>query len=133
MLDIAGQWEQVEGLVQGESISHTRVPLLLSLHLGSAYRNRPSSSAWSRPLGLAPSQSFGLVMYNFPVLTCCYCLPLMPVSLPFPGHSGSSASALRPEYLYLPPPSLQALPIPGPTPSRKPPAAILTCSTPSLV
>ena len=127
MLDVAWQWEQVEGLVQGESISYTGGPLLLSLHLVSAYRNRPSLSAWSRPLGLAPPLSFRLVMYNFPVLTCCYCLPFMP------GHSGSSASALRLEYLYLPPASLQALPIPGPTPSRKPPAAILTCSTPSLV
>ena len=28
------------------------------VHLGSAYRNRPSLSAWSRSLGLAPPLSF---------------------------------------------------------------------------
>lgn len=78
-------------------------------------------------------RALGWLCITFLYLTCCYCLLFMPVSLPFPGHSGSPASALRLEYLYLPPPSLQALPIAGPTLSRKPPAAILTCSTPSLV
>ena len=56
-------------------------------------------------------RALGWLCITFLYLTYCYCLLFMPVSLPFPGHSGSPASALPLEYLYLPPPSLsQRLP-----------------------